>query len=140
MNISTKTRYGLRALIDLAAHSNGTPVLLKEIAGREEISTRYLENIFTKLRSAGILESCKGRGGGFYLAKNPENISILDIMEALDENTSFTRCIDFPSWCRKSGTCISREVWKKLNNQVRNSLALITIDSLVKEYKNAGVL
>ena len=132
MMISTRSRYALRALIDLARHYNGTPVLLKDIAGREGISQRYLENIFTRLRSAGILKSSKGRNGGFYPARTPEQICLLDIVESLENNTSVCSCIDEPERCGKSDRCVSREAWAAVNESFRRSLASVCLSDLIK--------
>ncbi len=134
MVISTKSRYGLRALVDLVLHYKGKPVFLKDIAEREELSLRYLENIFTRLRTAGILKSCKGKGGGFFPARDPKDIQVLDIVEILEDSTAFSSCIDAPSSCKRSNTCISRDVWVSINNSFRESLASITIDDLIKRH------
>ena len=130
--ISTRSRYGLRALIDLILHYNGKPVLLKEIADREGLSLRYLENIFTKLRTAGILKSSKGRKGGFYPALPSWNIRLLDIVETLEKDTAFISCIDEPEACTRSKKCISREAWLQVNRNFRRSLADVTIADLIK--------
>lgn len=137
MTISTKSRYALRALIDLAVHYSGKPVLLKEIAKRENISLRYLENIFTKLRTAGLLKSVKGRGGGFLLARDPENINLLDIVLLLDGDTAISQCVDEPLACKRSKICITRGVWVDLNNNFREYLESVTLNNLMKEYNGA---
>lgn len=134
MIISTKSRYALRALIDLAAHYSGKPVLLKEIAKRENISIRYLENIFTKLRTAGLLKSVKGRGGGFLLARDPENINLLDIVLLLDGDTAISQCVGEPLACKRSKICVTRGVWVDLNNNLREYLESVTLNNLMKEY------
>lgn len=130
--ISTRSRYGLRALIDLILHYEGKPVLLKDIAEREGLSLRYLENIFTKLRTAGILKSSKGRKGGFYPAQPSWEIRLLDIVETLEKDTAFTACIDEPSACKRSEECISREAWLRVNRNFRRSLADVSIADLLK--------
>jgi Rrf2 family cysteine metabolism transcriptional repressor len=139
MMISTRSRYALRALIDLVRHYNGTPVLLKDIAGREGISQRYLENIFTRLRTAGILKSSKGRNGGFYPARKPERICLLDIVESLENDTSVCSCIDEPESCGKSDRCVSREAWTTVNESFRHSLASVCLSDLVWEKEEPGM-
>ena len=134
MTISTKSKYALRALIDLAVHYRGKPVLLKDIAKRENLSIRYLENIFTKLRTAGLLKSYKGRGGGFSLAHDPVNINLLDIVLLLDGDTAISQCVDEPSACKRSKICITRGVWIDLNNNFREYLESVTLNNLIKEY------
>lgn len=136
--ISTKSRYGLRALIDLAVNYRGNPVYLRNIATREGISTRYLENIFTRLRAAGILKSVKGKKGGFLFAKTLDSISLLDIIEILEDTTFFPGCVDSPDSCKNSADCISREVWVYLDRHIRNLLAGITLETLVNK-KNSTV-
>ncbi len=133
MMISTRSRYALRALIDLVKHYNGTPVLLKDIAGREGISQRYLENIFTRLRTAGILKSSKGRNGGFYPARTPERICLLDIVESLETDTSVCSCIDEPDGCGKSDSCASRDAWAEVSRSFRRSLASVCLSDLLRE-------
>ena len=132
MMISTRSRYGLRALIDLILHYEGKPVLLKDIARREGLSQRYLENIFTKLRTAGILNSSKGRKGGFYPALSPKEIRLLDIVETLENDTAFIACIDEPSACGRSKDCISRDAWLRVNRSFRRSLADVSLADIIQ--------
>jgi Rrf2 family protein len=134
MNISTKSKYALRALVDLAAHYNGRPVLLKDIARRENLSLRYLENIFTRLRRDGLLNSSKGRGGGFFLARDPADITLLEIVTYLEGDTAVSHCVDELSACTRAGVCIARGVWVNLNKIYTEYLESVTLNSLVKEY------
>jgi Rrf2 family cysteine metabolism transcriptional repressor len=131
--ISTRSRYGLRALIDLIIHYKGKPVMLKDIASREGISERYLENIFTRLRTAGILKSSKGRKGGFYPARSAGDIRLLDIVETLEKDTAFSSCVDEPSACSRSRSCISREAWTTVNRSFRQSLEAVSLADLIKD-------
>jgi Rrf2 family cysteine metabolism transcriptional repressor len=140
MLISTRTRYGLRAILDLTLHYKGKPVLLREIAQREGISRRYLENIFAKLRKAGILKSSKGRGGGFCLARNPEHIHLLDIVEVLEKEITFSSCTEESDSCERAKNCISREAWLRINKSFKKSLDAITIADLVKNHARKGLL
>jgi Rrf2 family cysteine metabolism transcriptional repressor len=134
MLFSTRTRYGLRAILDIALHYKGKPVLLREIALREGISMRYLENIFVKLRTAGILASCKGRGGGFYLSRDPAHIHLLDIIEVLEKDIAFSTCTEEASSCRRAEYCLSREAWTSINQSFKKSLGAITIADLIKKH------
>ncbi len=129
--ISTKSRYGLRALLDLAEHTNGEPVYLRDIAERENISPRYLENIFTKLRAEGILKSVKGRKGGFSFSRDLSRISLLDIIETLEDTVFFTECVDVPGSCENSNDCFSRDVWVHLDHSMREVLSSVTLESLL---------
>ena len=135
MNISTKSKYALRALVDLAAHFNGRPVLLKDIARRENLSLRYLENIFTKLRKDGLLNSSKGRGGGFILARPAADINLLEIVKFLEGDTAVTECVDELSSCTRAGVCIVREVWVNLDKIYTDYLESVTLNSLVNAYR-----
>ena len=137
MMISTRSRYALRALIDLVSHYKGTPVLLKEIAAREGISPRYLENIFTQLRSTGLLKSSKGRNGGFYPARDPAQICLLDIVQSLESGTAVCACIDEPDGCGRSDRCASRDAWVAVSESFRKSLASVCLSDLLQEEKKA---
>jgi len=134
--LSTRSKYGIRGLCDLAAHFRGKPVLLKDIAAREEIPLRYLENIFSKLRNAGILLSWKGKGGGFGLARPPDRINLLEVIEILEENQILSSCVSSPEACKRSDTCGSREVWVSLNEILRNFLRSISISIKQVEHEN----
>ena len=127
MKLSTRTRYGIRALIDLSRNAHDKPVSVKEIAGRQKISTRYLENIFHELTSAGILGSSKGKGGGFYLEKQLGEINILTIMEILEGELAILDCLADESCCENMGTCSTRGTWKKLNNDIRQAFSNVTL-------------
>ena len=140
MMISTRSRYGLRALIDLILHYDGKPILLKDIAEREGLSLRYLENIFTKLRTAGILKSSKGRKGGFYPALPSRDIRLLDIVETLEKDTALTSCIDEPSACKRSSKCISREGWLRVSRNFRRSLADVSLADLIENSEDESAL
>lgn len=139
MFLSTRSRYGLRALIDLSAHYTGKPVLLRDIAQRENLSVRYLENIFSKLKTAGIIKSSRGKGGGFYPARDLNDIRLIDIVDVLEGNTSVSACVDIPACCKRSDMCVAREVWFSLNENLRKFLATITIDGLVEKYNKMMV-
>ncbi len=139
MKISTKSIYALRALVDLAAHYNGRPVLLKDIARREKISLRYLENIFTRLRKYGLLNSSKGRGGGFFLARDTADINLLEIVRFLEGDTAVSECVDELSACTRAGICIARGVWVNLNKIYTDYLESVTLNGLVKEYLEQAV-
>lgn len=141
--ISTRSRYALRALIDLVSNYDGTPVLVKDIAEREDISPRYLENIFTRLRRDGILKSSKGRNGGFYPALPPEQIRLLDIVQSLENDTTVCSCIDEPESCGRTQSCASRDAWMAVSESFRRSLASVSLSDLlsgpVERGKAAGI-
>lgn len=132
MRLSSKTRYAVRALIDLAINYKGKPILIKDIAKRQRISVRYLENIFTVLRAGGILNSNKGLGGGFYLKKVPEHINMLDVVNLLEGGVSLVECVDSNIICNISKKCVTRNVWSNLNDVIKKNLASVTLEDLIK--------
>jgi len=131
--ISTKTKYGIRALIDLVKHYQGMPIYLRDISRRENIPLRYLENIFYKLKKGGILLSTKGRGGGFELAKSPGEIKLSDIVEILESNYLPSRCVRSPNICDRSSRCNARGIWVKLGEKMKEFMDSITLEDIIKE-------
>jgi len=131
MKLSTKSRYAVRALIDLITHYEGKPILIKDIAKRENISERYLENIFTQLRAGGILISMKGKNGGFLLAKDPKEITIYDIVKVIDGDIVLVECIMNVLFCDKAPNCVTRELWKSLSEKIKEELQKYTLQDLV---------
>jgi Rrf2 family protein len=136
MRISTKGRYGLIALLDLAIHSNEEHVALNNIATRQNISLRYLEQMFTALRNAGIIKSVKGSQGGYLLTEPPSKITVGAVLRALEGDLSV---IDPETQVNESGQaaeyCIQLNVWDKLNSCINALVDSITLDNLVTEYK-----
>lgn len=137
MKISTKTRYAVRALIDMAFKNKSGRTQIKELAASQKLSIRYLENIFTVLRQKGILHSDKGKGGGFSFAQKPSKIKLLDIMSALGENLSLVDCVENPSECKHAKECVTRAIWGKLSSDMTKTLANITLQDLIDQTKNA---
>jgi len=125
MKLSMRTRYGLRALIDLAREKE-RPVSIREIAGREHISLRYLENIFNDLVREGLLVSMRGKNGGFRLARPLERITLLDVVEVLEGKVRIVECLEPESTCHATG-CLARGVWLNLNNRITEALACVTL-------------
>lgn len=140
MKLSTKGRYGLRAFIDLAVCGEEEPVSLTSIAARQEISPNYLEQLMAKLKKAGLVESIRGVNGGYRLARPAEEISVGDVLRALEGDLTPVECAAIDSkkenHCTGSGTCVSRIVWKRINDSINNTVDSIFIGELVKESKN----
>ena len=137
MKLSTKTRYALRALVDLATNYNGTPVKINAIASRQDLSNRYLENLFTILKSANLLKSRKGKAGGFVLSKDPEDITVLEVFEIIEGKLAIIECLDNSQNCDdKKESCPTFPLWSKLNNTIKETLQNITLAKLVDDYKN----
>ena len=143
MKLSTKGRYGLRAFIDLAVYGEEGPVSLTSIAARQEISLNYLEQLMAKLRKAGLVESIRGVNGGYRLARPAEEISVGAVLRALEGDLKPVECAGIDagkeSHCTGSGTCVSRIVWKRINDSINNTVDSIFIGGLVRESKNINI-
>jgi len=129
MRLSTKGRYAVMAMVDLASHSNGQPVTLADIAERQEISLSYLEQLFAKLRRGGLVKSVRGPGGGYLLAYDREATRIGDIILAVDEPIRAVRCSPGASiGCRGDRSrCLTHDLWEELSNQIRLYLSSVSL-------------
>lgn len=137
MKISTKGRYGLRALIDLAQYSEIEPVSINSIAARQGISERYLEQLMTLMKKAGLIKSIRGAGGGYVLAKEMGEISVGDVLRALEGNLQPVECAAFSQEdsCEASGGCVTKYVWQKINESINRTVDEINLKQLVEESK-----
>ena len=138
MKLSTKGRYGLRAMIDLARYSEVEPVSINSIAARHNISERYLEQLVALLRKAGLVKSIRGATGGYILAKNAAEISVGDILRALEGSLEPVKCAAFYSeeGCMASDGCVTKYVWQKINDSINETVNQMMLDELVRESKN----
>ena len=140
MNFTTKSRYAVNALADLEYLSNyENPVTLKDIEARQGIDLTYLEQLFRKLRIAGIVKSVRGRNGGYVYASHPKNISIKNIMDAVEENLDATKCAGTSS-CHSGQQCNSHKLRDDLNNVVDEFLSDISITDLVDKPKDPHII
>jgi Rrf2 family iron-sulfur cluster assembly transcriptional regulator len=123
------------AMVDLSSHSAGKPVALADIADRQEISLSYLEQLFGKLRKGGLVKSVRGPGGGYLLARTPGEVRVSDIIMAVDEPISATRCeAGSPSGCRvNKSRCLTHDLWEELGNQIYLFLSSVTIEDIVEK-------
>ena len=139
MKFSTKERYGLRALIDLAVHSDDAePVSISSIAGRQDISEAYLEQLMAKLKRAGLVVSSRGAQGGYKLAKPAEEISVGDVLRAVEGNLDAVSCPGLSTeGCEGSEVCVSKYVWQRINVSSARSVDGIRLDKLVEESRSA---
>lgn len=135
LRLPAASKYGVRAMFDLALHQKDKPISLREIAERQRISLDYLEHIFIKLRKVGLLESKRGVHGGFILKKEPSQIRILDIVTTLDGKIALSECLIEEDLCSKAELCVIRLLWKKLSSQIIKTLSDITLKDLIDEAK-----
>ncbi|MDE6189134.1 MAG: RrF2 family transcriptional regulator [Clostridia bacterium] len=132
MLISTKGRYALRVLIDLAEHSGGEYIPLKDVAQRQQISLKYLEGIMTTLSKAGMIDGLHGKGGGYRLCKPPEQYYIGDILKLTDGSLAPVACLDEnAAKCEKATACKTLPMWKKLDSLLNDFFYSLTIKDLI---------
>ncbi|HJX11898.1 MAG TPA: Rrf2 family transcriptional regulator [Dehalococcoidales bacterium] len=135
MKLSTRTRYGTRALLELALHRGQEPVFLKDIARQQEISLSYLEHIISPLIAGGIIRSTKGPRGGISLARNPEDIKLSEITRLLEGSVAPVECVNDPSVCTRSSSCATRDVWTRLKEVMDGVLESTTLQDLVEKQR-----
>lgn len=135
MKLSTKGRYGLRALIDLAQYSGEGPVSTTSISARQDLSERYLEQLMSMMKKAGLVRSIRGAGGGYVLAKDMKEISVGDVLRALEGSLEPVECagLEPDGECRAADTCVTKYVWKRINESISRTVDEISLDQLVKE-------
>ncbi|MBR1945735.1 MAG: Rrf2 family transcriptional regulator [Alphaproteobacteria bacterium] len=136
MKISTKGRYGLRILLDLALHDQNTPRLMKDIARSQQISEKYISRLILQLNEAGFVTSFRGAKGGLKLAKPPKEITLLEIVEAMEGRISIVECASDKNFCPKSEDCSACRIWSSLNKKIRKQMNEITLKDLLKTEKN----
>ena len=138
MKLSTNGRYGLRALIDLGLYSENETVSIASIAARQNISESYLEQLIAKLRKAGLVTSVRGAGGGYKLAKPAAEISVGDILRALEGSLDPVECpgLKEESSCGGSQFCVTKYVWQRINDSINQTVDEIKLEQLIEESKN----
>lgn len=131
MKISTKGRYGLRILLDIAQNESDIPRTIAEICHSQNLSIKYVSRLIIAFRKAGMIYSVRGAGGGYKLKKLPNEISLLDIIETMEGRISIVECVFCPIKCKDSSNCASREIWAELNEKIRNDLNAITLQDVL---------
>ncbi len=135
MKLSTRGRYATRALLDLALHQEEGPVILKDVAQRQEISVQYLEHLMNPLIAAGIVRSTRGPKGGVTLAKPPGEIKLREIIGLLEGSIAPVECVDNPGVCSRSSFCVTRDVWGEMKKAIEEILESTTVQDLVERQR-----
>jgi Rrf2 family protein len=133
MKLSTRTRYAVRAIIELAQNDSKKPLQLKIIAQRQDISVKYLEQLMAVLRSAGFVRSVRGSKGGYVLAKAPNEIKMNDVMHRLEGDIATVECVDNDDYCSRSADCAARYLWLEVEQAIDKVLGAITLQDLVEK-------
>ena len=138
MRLTTKGRFAVTAMLDLAMHGHGGPVTLAGISERQKISLSYLEQLFGKLRRRELVESVRGPGGGYHLARDAAQVSVADIVRAVEEPLDSTQCGGREN-CRGEQRCMTHDLWEELNTTVYGFLEGVTLSQLVEKQRSKPV-
>jgi Rrf2 family cysteine metabolism transcriptional repressor len=140
MKISTKIRYGARAMVELASHYGEGPIELKEIAKKENISLKYLEQVINPLRTDGLVKAIRGAKGGYSLAKPPSEICLYDVIETLEGPLNLLECLQDAKACQRVSSCVTREIWKEVSDAISKIFYSVTLEDMVtrKREKEKG--
>jgi Rrf2 family transcriptional regulator, cysteine metabolism repressor len=141
MKISTKIRYGARAMLQLASHYGRGPMELKMIAKKEAISVKYLEQVIIPLRSAGVVKAVRGAKGGYTLARSPSEICLNDIIEILEGPINLVDCLKDPKSCQMSPSCVTKDIWQEVSEALHGIFHSITLEEMVnRKKKKEGIV
>ena len=136
IRISTKGRYGTRIMLELGLNQGKGTMLLKDIAKKQNISVRYLEQIIPGLKAAGLINSSRGAHGGYALAKSPPEITLREILYSVEGPLCLVECIKTPDICDRTGLCATRDLWGDLNEKIDDYLGSHTLEDLLEKHKN----
>ncbi len=135
MKLSTKSRYSVRLMVDLALREPGHPVFLKDVARNQDLSEKYMSRLVIPLRGAGLVISARGAHGGYMLARDPKEITLLEIIEVSEGKITLVDCIANPETCNTVETCPTRGIWGRLENHITTYLKGITLADIAEEYR-----
>ncbi len=138
MKLSTRGRYGLRALLDLAVHQGEGMVSLKDIARRQEVSLPYLEHLITPLVAAGLVKTTRGARGGVLLLRPPAAIKLIEVVEALEGSIAPVDCVNNPGLCHRSASCVTRDIWIEMKEAMSRVLDSTTLQDLAERQRLKG--
>src|SRR5262245_423060 len=139
MRLTTKGRFAVTAMIDVAMHSTNGPATLAGVSERQKISLSYLEQLFGKLRRSGLVESVRGPGGGYHLARAPEQVTVADVIVAVDEPIDATQCGGQEN-CHDDRRCMTHELWANLNTRILDYLQSVTLADLVRQQQQKAAV
>lgn len=131
MKISTRGRYGTRMMLDLAAHHDQGPTPLREIAKRQDLSVKYLEQLIIPLKAAGYIRSVRGARGGYTLARKPDKISVGQIIKVLEGGLSLVDCVEDPKVCEREKNCPTRDIWLRMSERLMEELSSLTLSDVL---------
>jgi Rrf2 family protein len=140
MQLTTRSRYGLRMLLDIALHGDERPVRIQDIAKRRNISVKYLEQLIRALKKAGFIHSKRGPKGGHVLAVSPEDIRVGDVVRALESRPELTECVGNPETCVISGDCVTRQIWARATASLFRELDAIRLADLLVQARKSEIL
>ena len=133
MKLSTRGRYGTRLMVDLAQHYADGPVSLAEIAKRQDLSAKYLEQLIILLKGAGLIRSVRGRRGGYMLARRPEEINVGEIVETLEGKLSVVDCVLEPEQCYRAADCPTRDIWVGMTDMIKKQLFSLNLGTIIEQ-------
>ena len=140
MQLTTRSRYGLRMLIDIALHGGDRPVRIQDIAKRRNISVKYLEQLIRALKKAGFIHSKRGPKGGHLLAMAPEDIRVGDVVRALEVRPELTECVGNPDVCMIASDCLTRQIWARATASLFKELDAIHVSDLLVQARKSEIL
>ena len=138
MKLSTRSRYGTRMMLELAKNFETGPIQIGDIAKKQNISVKYLEQLIIPLKQSGIINSYRGPRGGHVLAKSPEEITIGEIVRILEGGIDLTECLSNPDFCEKSKDCSTRDVWEEVTKAMYEKLDSINLSKMLEMERNSG--
>jgi len=138
MKLSTRGRYGLRALLDLAVHQGEGLVLLRDVARRQEVSLPYLEHLITPLVAAGLVKSTRGARGGVLLLRSPAEVKLSEVVQLLEGSIAPVDCLNDPRVCSRSASCVTRDIWIQMKEAMTQVLDSTTLQDLVERQRQKG--
>ncbi len=138
MKLSTRVRYGIRAMLEIAQHGIDKPVDLNEISKNQGLSKKYLHALLVQLKHAGLLASVRGKTGGYLLAKRPEEISLLDIFLVLEGAIELVDCVVHEEFCSRARDCVARKIWLRLGDAIQKELHATSLADLMEESQKSS--